>query len=228
MKCRPSHALMLLSAGLAAFGAYAATPITVANASFEQPALSPGGFVYSGSGAISGWSTSATGGADRGVWWPLGSALGRDGNQIGFAYAGNSFAQALGHAIQANTDYQFSFLHGTYGTSAAVLTVELWAGGSVAAGAVTGGTLLSSVALTSANLSNPSVMAPASLTFTSAAAGPLLGQNLAVRFATSGSSYASFDGASVVMSPIPEPASIALWLAGIGGLGLALRRRQRV
>jgi hypothetical protein len=216
---------MLVSAGLTALGAYAATPITVANPSFEQPALTPGAFVYSANGAIPGWSTSATGGADRGVWFR--ATPGIDGNQIGFAYAGNSFAQALSHAIEPSTDYAFSFLHGVYGSAAAVLTVELWAGGSVAAGAVTGGTLLTSVTLTSANLSNPLAMEPASLTFTSAATGPLIGQNLAVRFAASGSSFASFDGASVVLSPIPEPATAALWLAGMGALGLALRRRQR-
>ena len=228
MKRRLAPTLAFLTAGLTAIGASAATTRTVLNPSFEQPAQSPGAFVYSASGEIPGWSTSATGGPDRGVWWPTTGAIGRDGNQIGFAYPGNSFAQALGHTIQPETDYTFSFLHGTYGTVAAVLTVELWAGGSVAAGVVTGGTLLSSITLSAANLTNPFAMEPASVLFSSAATGPLIGQTLAIRFAASGNSFASFDGASVTLSPIPEPASAALWLAGIGVLGLVLRRRARV
>lgn len=210
-------ALLTGAATLLAQPVSAATSLSVINHSFEDPAQSPSGFVYSSAGPIPGWSTTATGGADRGVWYT--AAPGKLGNQIGFAYTGNAFAQDLAHNILADTVYQVDFLYGRVGSLVSELTVELWAGGSVDSGAILGGTLLGSLPVTPDDLSDTvsGSLYGFGFSYMSPSAGSPVGQNLSIRLVASGTSYSSFDDIRVSYAqPIPEPETYAMLLAGLG------------
>lgn len=202
-----------------AAGAFAsATPVSIANHSFEAQTLGSGDFFYSPT-QITDWSTTATGFADRGVWNT--TATGKDGINIAFAYRDNAIAQQLSHTLLADRVYTLDYLLGRTG-SATVGRVELWAGGTLSNGVVTGGTLLASntVAL------NSGVMTEYSMDYTSPSTGSVIGQALTVRLlGTTGSgSYVSFDNIRLSYAPVPEPASMLA--LGMGAVAL-LRRRKR-
>lgn len=205
-----------------ALPASAQTLLPIDNASFEDPALGFGAFVYSGSGAIPGWTTTATGGADRGVWNTV--ASGKDAFQIAFIYGGNSFAQDLSHSLLADSVYTVDYLFGRPGTSGVSGRVELWAGGTVANGVVTGGTLLAwqgQISTTSGD------MVAYSFNYQTPSSGAPVGENLSLRFAHSSpapATFISYDNFQVSVAPIPEPASAALAVGAIGLLGLRRRR----
>jgi len=193
-----------------------AQPISISNPSFESQPLGPGSFFYSPT-QIDGWTSTATGGADRGVWNTV--AAGKDGENIFFAYGANAIAQQLTATLQPNTVYSMDYLIGRTG-GLITGTVELWAGGTVANGVVTGGTLLQSQAET---LSSSS-MSARTLTYTSPTSGSTIGQLLTIRLAgapATGSTYVSFD--HIRLAAVPEPATLSVLALGVAAL---MRRRK--
>lgn len=179
--------------------------------------MSPGAFFYSPT-QMPGWSSTATGAPDRGIWNT--SALGKDGINIAFAYRNNAFGQQLSENVQANTEYTLDYLIGRTG-GATHGTAELWAGGTLANGVVTGGVLLAS----QTSAVSQADMTPLSLVYVSSSAGSEIGELLTVRFVgttVAGESFVSFDNVRLNAEPVPEPATfIAL------GAGLAALRRRR-
>jgi hypothetical protein len=82
--------------------------VPVANPSFEEQVLPPGGIFFSPT-PITGWTATATSGSDRGLWhFP--ENFGQDGNNVAFVGVANSMAQGLSHAIVANSTYTVGFL----------------------------------------------------------------------------------------------------------------------
>lgn len=201
-------------------GAASAAPILINNQSFEDPTLSPGSFFYSPT-QMPGWSSTATGGADRGIWNT--TATGKHLINIAFAYRDNAFAQQTTEAVQAGTTYTLTWLQGRTG-NATRGTGELWAGGTLANGVLTGGTMV--VSLTT--LMSQDNMTEHSVSWTPGAGNPLIGQLLTVRFAGTtvvGESYVSFDNVRLDAAPVPEPATLSL--LGLGALAAFRRRRTR-
>lgn len=216
---------MKLPLALMAFGfalpLSAQTLLPIDNASFEDPVYGFGGFGYSNSGPVPGWTTTATGGPDRGVWNT--TAGGKEAFQIAFVYGGNSFAQDLSHSILADSIYTVSYVFGRAGTAGIGGRVELWAGGTVANGVVTGGTLLASQ--TQVSLSGTD-MNPFSFVYQTPASGAPVDENLSLRFThtSAAGTFVSFDNFQVSVAPIPEPASAALALGALGLFGFRRRR----
>jgi hypothetical protein len=196
-----------------------ATSIAISNHSFEAQTLGSGSFFYSPT-QITDWSSTATGGADRGVWNT--SALGKDGDNIAFAYANNAFGQQLAATVQADTVYTLQYLMGRTGGGTRG-TAELWAGGTLANGVVSGGTLLAAQTLQI----NQGSMSEFVLTYTSPTTGAVIGQLLTIRFAgstISNEGYVSFDHARLSAEAVPEPATLTL--LALGALAAARRRRK--
>lgn len=197
--------------------------VPVANPSFEEQVLPPGGIFFSPT-PITGWTATATGGSDRGLWhFP--ENFGQDGNNVAFVGVGNSMAQGLSHAIVANSTYTVGFLFGSVGQSS-LGVVELYAGGTVSNGVVTGGTLLDSLVVTRPFFVTNLVAH--TFDWSSPLSGLPVGENLSIRLAyAAGANVPLFDNFQVSYAPIPEPASAALLLAGLGTL-LWVRRRRGV
>lgn len=201
--------------------------IPVTNGSFEDPVLGASEFFYSSgsvsnpTGIIPGWTATATGGADRGIWRES-STVGKHLDQIFFVYQNNAIAQDVGHPILPSQTYTVDFLFGRVGTLASTGELELWAGGTVGGGVVTGGTLLASISLQETDPGDLLMMKPYSLSYQSPLSGLPVGENLSIRLANSGSSsFVGFD--NVRVSYIPEPSSAAM--LGVGMLLLTRRRR---
>jgi len=168
-----------------------------------------------------GWSSTATGGGDRGIWNT--TAPGKDGANIAFAYRDNAFAQQTTEILQANETYTLTYLQGRTG-NATRGTAELWAGGTLANGVVTGGAMV--IALTVQM--NQNEMTEYSFSYSPLASNPNLGGLITVRFAgttETGESYVSFDNIRFESTAVPEPATMAV--LGLAGLAVARRRRAR-
>lgn len=200
--------------------------VTIENWDFEDPPLSLGAAVYSGTlPTVPGWSTTATGGADRGIWnAPNRFNMPNDYGQVAFIYDGNAFAQQLNLSVASGVDYTVSFLSG-WATGQGAPTgghAELWAGGTVANGVVTGGTMVASLDIDSVGWSGTAgQLVPLSYTWTGTAAH--IGEVLTVRFSKSTSGYWSFD--KVTMNAVPEPMTLAT--LSMGALAMNARRRRK-
>jgi hypothetical protein len=200
----------------------ATVTVPVANPSFEAQVLAPGGFFFSPT-SVTGWTATATGGSDRGVWH-LNTVEGRDGNNVAFVGVGNSMAQDLGHAVVPNSTYTVEFLFGSIAFGS-VGVVELYAGGTVSNGVVTGGAFLDSLVVTRGFLDTS--MTTHTFDWSSPLSGLPAGENLSIRLAyVGGLTVPFFDDFQVSYAPIPEPASAALLLLGLSTLLMA-RRRSR-
>ncbi|MBA4291446.1 hypothetical protein C0431_00575 [bacterium] len=203
---------------LATSAAYA-VDLNIVNHSFEDPALGSGSFFYSPT-PVPGWTATATGGADRGIWNT--AASGKDGLNIAFVYGVNAIAQDLTHAILADTTYTVTYLVGRPGGGNFNSNVELWAGGSVANGAVTGGTRIANQTVVVPGIGD---MIEHSFTFTSPNSGGVVGQNLALRFTgpDNSGSYVSYDNFRISTEAVPEPASMTV----LGLAAIAAYRKKR-
>jgi hypothetical protein len=63
------------------------------------------------------------------------------------------------------------------------------------------------------------------LHFTALSGNPYLGQSLAIQLTAKGTQV-EFDNVRLNVSPVPEPESYALLLAGLGLVGAAAKRRK--
>jgi hypothetical protein len=218
--------LPLFSAALLLFTvstARAQVNLTIQNAGFEDPVQANNAFTTTG---INGWTNSG----ESGVWRPVSAGFFSvpvpQGSQIGYTNAA-SVAQVLTNNLQV----------GQYALSAQVgrrndgfvgdLSLELWAGGTVASGNVTAGTLLASGTLTVAQ-QTLGAFTGLNVPFTANAGNPQLGQTLAVRIVKLNGSQVDFDQINLsftagAASAAPEPASALLILSG---LAVFARRRR--
>lgn len=199
--------------------------INIVNWDFEDPALSLGSAVYSsGLPTVPGWSTTATGGLDRGLWnAPSRFGQPNEYGQVAFIYADNAFAQQLDLTIEDGVDYSVSFLSG-WATGQGAPTgghAELWAGGALADGMVTSGTLVASLDIDTVGWTGTSGQL-VSLNFGWTGTSAHAGDTLTLRFSKSTAGYWSFD--KVTMTAVPEPVTMASLSLGL--LAVVARRRR--
>lgn len=197
---------------LAASSANAAV-ISITNASFEDgPALNQINPVAGNwmQGSFTGWDV--TGSAGR--YDPNGtlSPEAVDGTLTAWSNGG-SLVQTLGDSLTAGTTYTLSlFIGDRSDTALPSFSVELLSGGT----ALTGGNTIFTAP-------SDGGWASYSYEYTATTSGGPLG----IRLASSGV-QTNFDNVSLTaVAAIPEPETYAMFLAGLGLLGFASRRRQK-
>jgi hypothetical protein len=205
--------LKILVAALAATivmaGPALAASIPIANFSFESPTQGYGGFT---SGVVTDWIANDS----SGVWYPNDPLPqgATDGHQVGSSNGG-SLSQTLSTVLTANTPYTLNadLLNRIDGYKNVSSTLELLAGGNVlASSTITGGTA--------------GTNALQSVSFLSGASGPYLGLPLGITL-ISGGGQSDWDNVRLVTTPVPEPETYALMLAGLGLISfIAYRRRN--
>lgn len=193
-----TKALTAVALGTLCAGAMASSNL-VSNGSFEQLALSDG---YSATvRSVSGWTL---GGTTATVINPISGSkyeAGTTGQNFLGLFNGSSIYTALS-TVAGNT-YTLSF---DWDSSRGASVYGLWgATGSNVMGALRGNASDNWLTRT--------------VTFTALGATTYLG------FAAAPGSFLRLDNVRVA-PPVPEPASVALFLAGIGALGIVSRRRR--
>jgi hypothetical protein len=186
------------------------------NGGFESPLAATGSPALS-----SAWSQS--GGADAGVWnifpgYSLFNAEAPEGTQIGFSNNASMAQQSSRLLTQAPVTL-YAFAGRRADAFAGSYRMELWAGGTVAAGAVTGGTLLSSVDFNHTLIAQ-STFIEIQTSYTPTVGDPLIGQLLSARFVRTAGTQMNMDRVS--FEAIPEPSSVTVFL--LAGLVAACRR----
>lgn len=208
--------------GLLLFGGIVASAVASANlinAGFEIAPQTQGGYNADG---IQGW-TNASG--STGVWnIPLGGYFNTEapeGTQIGYS---NSVAVAQqSTAILGLGVTTLSIMGGRRSDNiAGSFQLQLWFGGTVAAGNVTGGTMLGSVDYIHTDYVATS-FALKTITYTAVTGSAGLGQALSVRMLKLGSGQMNWDDVRL-SAVVPEPSSFAVFAAAAAILGL--RRRK--
>lgn len=220
----PCGALALLLATAIPAGAAQAASVLIKNASFEQDALTDGGYVIVRS--PTGWSSGGNAGWQNPTS-PLFPTV-PDGAQTGFIGGGGgpsrgSLSQILGEGVAANSRYTLSVDVGRRpDIRLDNFVVEL----------LSGNTLLSSGTYTEADIL-PGQFRTLALTYDSVGA---LAAPLSIRLRAIGTSsdyrQVNFDNIrleySALASAAPEPSSWAMMILGIGMTGTMLRRRKSV
>jgi hypothetical protein len=211
---RLTVALALLSLAVPA-AHVSAQAIAITNPSFEADVLADNGFLLT----ASGWTITPFAGAynPNAAAYPGGAP---NGQNVLFS-SGGSASQTLSATLAASTTYTLSYFVGQRadGLGFSAYRVELLAGSTTVA---SDGSLLPA----------PGTFLPGTVTFTSGASGPLIGQALGIRVSASGD-QPSFDNLSLLASgvtqppatSVPEPASVALVAAGLLALGAVTRRK---
>jgi hypothetical protein len=216
-----------------------ATSIVVPNFSFESPALSNGANNNGGNGdgtTITDWTISAPpSNTDNGVYHPVAGFTSTnplpapaDQNQLAYLVpgAGNTASitnsASLG-AVAANMLYTLTVAVGNrndglfFDTGTYMIDI-------LANGVSVGESTLAGSAVPHGTFTDLSA------TFTSPASGPLIGESLTVRLsATAGSSSDEglFDNVRLMVTPVPEPGTLALLIGGGPALiGLIGSRRK--
>ena len=184
---------------------------TLALASANAAVMSFGTMTTDGSGDT-GWtydgggSGAVDGNPDHPGWW----VSSFDG---GFSHTGTSDGDTL-----AAGDYTIGFTHAwTTGASAGNFSVEAFAWN--------GATETSLGAATAVTTASPvKTWTAGSHSFSVAAASPIIGQNLRLKFYNTSDVFYGFDNVAGDFTAVPEPTTTAL--LGLGGLALILRRRK--
>ncbi len=192
------------SAGMSAFAA----SISINNYSFEHTALADGAWT-SGSGQMYGWNQST-----GGVFNPTTANFSNpvpDGNNTAWLNSGSA-TQILSTALTANMSYSLMVDVGDRKDSAFPgYRVALWAGNNL-------------LASESSLMPNDGFLT-STVNYTALAGNPFLGQALTIELHSNGTQV-NFDNVRLNVSPVPEPETYALILAGLGLVGIAARRRR--
>lgn len=196
--------LFLAAGSLAGIPANAAL-VNVANHSFEDQVLADGAAVV----GIAGWLNSS-----GGIFNPTTASFTSVPDGVNTAWLnGGSATQTLATTLAANTAYTLMVDVGDRNDWATFpgYSVALLAGNTV---------LASESSLTPNN-----GWLTSTVSYFATVGNPLLGTALTIRL-TSGGTQVNFDNVRLDVSPVPEPETYAMLLAGLGLVGFAVRRRN--
>ena len=198
--------LMLAAASLAGMSANAAS-VYIVNHSFESQVLADG-YWTSGSGQMSGWSQS-TGGVINPTTANFSNPV-PDGNNTAWLNSASA-TQTLSAVLTSNMAYTLMVDVGDRKDgNFPGYSVSLWAGNNL-------------LASESSLVPNDGFLT-STVNYTALAGNPFLGQALMIELHSNGIQV-NFDNVRLDVSPVPEPDTYALMLAGLGLVGFAARRR---
>ncbi len=216
LNLRAAHLYTSILVGALSCAAHAA-PVSVANPSFESPALS-GANAFT-TVAPAGWTST---GGSSGVWLPsITGYAAPDGVQVAYSN-GSVLSQTLADVLTANTEYTLTVSVGLRpGIPAPGYEVTLLAGSTVL-----GTVNQSSVSLVSGHF------VPVQVAYFAVAGDSLIGQALEIRLGSS-AAQVNFDAVSLdarlIQAPgetaVPLPAALPLFASALG-LSALLRRRK--
>ncbi len=204
----------LFAMALVLFGSAVASAesVTVANYSFEDPALDVGGWTNT----LPNWDGPANAG-DSFIEYIAGFKS--DGvNHLGMA-AGAEVSQNTGVAVKPNTTYQLTVGVGRRNSGFTPANNASRFGLYVANDAQAGGTLLGDAVYNASGLAD-STFVDQTLTVTTGASVPA--GNLVISLRSTGGGRAHYD--NIRLTAVPEPSSLVLAVLGL--LGLARMRRR--
>lgn len=197
----------LLALTLAASMSANAAPVSIVNPSFEHQVLADGAWT-SGSGQMYGWIQS-TGGVINPTTANFSNPV-PDGNNTAWLNS-SSATQTLSTALTANMAYTLMVDVGDRKDgNFPGYRVSLWAGNNL-------------LASESSLVPNDGFLT-STVNYTALAGNPFLGQALKIELHSNGIQV-NFDNVRLDVSPVPEPETYALMLAGLGLVGFAVRRR---
>jgi hypothetical protein len=221
-----------------------AQSITIPDFSFESPTT--GGF-QDNSGIAAGSVIPNTGNA----WYYLGgftaggspvgvqnvaangftAGANPDGTQDGYVNVGAWMGSGALTTIQANSTYTLTVSEGNRGggfAQTAGFTIAMAFGSAVGTGLTNSADWASSHDVSYAGSPAVGTFADYNISFTTGAADSSIGQSLFVLLGSdvaAGNNPIDYDNVRLVVTPVPEPSSMAL--AALGSLGLCLFRRRR-
>ena len=198
---------LLLAVGCLSAMSANATSVNIINHSFESQVLADGTWT-SGSGQMFGWSQS-TGGVINPTTANFSNSV-PDGNNSAWLNSGSA-TQTLSALLTANMAYTLKVDVGDRKDSIFPgYRVSLWAGNNL-------------LASESALVPNDGFLT-STVNYTVLTGNPYLGQALKIELHSNGIQV-NFDNVRLDVSPVPEPETYVLMLAGLGLVGVAARRR---
>jgi len=198
---------LLLAMGALAATSANATSVQIVNPSFESQVLANGAWT-SGAGQMSGWIQS-TGGVINPTTDQFSNGV-PHGNNSAWLNSGSA-TQTLSALLTAGSAYTLQVEVGDRKDSNFPgYRVALWAGDNL-------------LASESSLVPNDGFLTSI-VHYTALTGNPLLGQALKIELHSNGIQV-NFDNVRLDVSPVPEPASQALLLVGLFGIGAVVRRR---